>query len=135
MCSCNDFITKRYIEKVAINAFDNQMDLYKRDIFSSLKYYIKYDPDLILFRNMSTDYYNKILEDKTKLHIGTAGTQISKIIDDKIGQVDKMTPIDILTNATCKKIKPDIIEAKNSANFALGLGIINLCGLIYLATK
>ena len=27
MCSCNDFITRRYIEKVALNTFDNQMDL------------------------------------------------------------------------------------------------------------
>ncbi len=135
MCSCNDFITKRYIEKVALNTFDNQMDLYKKDIFSTLKYYVKYDPELVTFRNMSADYYNKMLDEKTQFHISKAGTQISKIVDDKIAQVDKMTPIDILTSATCKKIKPDVDQAKSSANFAIGLGIINLAGLIYLATK
>ncbi len=135
MCSCNDIVTKRYIEKVALNTFDNQMDMYKRDIFSSLKYYIKYDPELVTFRNMSADYYNKMLDEKTKLHISKAGTQISKIVDDKIAQVDKMTPIDILTNISCKKIKPEVDQAKSSANFAIGLGIINLAGLIYLATK
>ena len=135
MCSCNDFITKRYIEKVALNTFDSQMDVYKRDIFSSLKYYIKYDPELVTFRNMSADYYNKMLDEKTKLHVGKAGTQIAKVIDDKIAQVEKMPPVDIIINSTVKKLQPEIADTKSSVNFAIGLGLINFAGLVYLFRK
>lgn len=132
MCSCNDFITKRYIEKIALSTFDSQMDMYKRDIFSSLKYYIKYDPELVTFRNMSADYYNKMLDEKTKLHIGKAGTQIAKLIDDKIAKVDKMAPADIIIDSTVNKVKPAIVQSQNTANFAIALGIVNLAGLAYL---
>lgn len=132
MCSCNDFLTKLYIEKVALNVFDKHMDVYKRDIFSSLKYYIKYDPELVTFRNMSADYYNKMLDEKTKFHIGRAGTQITQLIDNKIAQVDKMTPADIIIDSAVNKVKPDIKESQCAANFAIGLGIINLAGLVYL---
>lgn len=135
MCSCNDFITKRYIEKVALNTFDSQMDVYKRDIFSSLKYYIKYDPELVTFRNMSADYYNKMLDEKTKLHVGKAGTQIAKVIDDKIAQVEKMPPADIIINSTVKKLQPEIAETNSLVNFSIGLGLVNLAGLVYLFRK
>ena len=132
MCSCNDYVTKRYIEKVALNTFDSQMDVFRKDIFSSLKYYIKYDPDLVTFRNISADYYNKMLEEKTKLHIGKAGTQIVKLVDDKIAQVEKMPPANIVIDSAVNKVKPDIANATYSANFAIALSLVNFAGLFYL---
>ncbi len=132
MCSCNDLMVNIRMENIASLVFDKQMDNYKKDIYSTLKYYIKYDPELTTFRNMSVDYYNKMLDEKTKVHVLKAGTQINKLIDAKLYEIEKTPPADIIIASTLKQVEPSINTNKTLATVGITLGLCNLVGLVYL---
>ncbi len=132
MCSCNDLMVNIRMENIASRVFDKQMDNYKKDIYSTLKYYIKYDPELTTFRNMSVDYYNKMLDEKTKGHVLKAGTQINKLIDAKLYEIEKTPPADIIIASTLKQVEPSINTNKTLATVGITLGLCNLVGLVYL---
>ncbi len=132
MCSCNDLMVNIRMENIASRVFDKQMDNYKKDIYSTLKYYIKYDPELTTFRNMSVDYYNKMLDEKTKVHVLKAGTQINKLIDAKLYEIEKTPPADIIIASTLKQVEPSINTNKTLATVGITLGLCNLVGLVYL---
>jgi hypothetical protein len=123
------------METIASRIFDVKMQNYRADIFSNLKHYIKYDPELISFRNISIDHYNKMLDGKTALHIEKARGEINKLIDKKICEIEKTPPVDLIVATTLKRVEPSIQNSKFIATCSLVASIINVAGLVYLARR
>ncbi len=134
-CPFNEIKEKNYIENISRRVFNREIEIYKKDIYSSLKYYIKYDPDLTAFRNLSIDHYNKIIDKETGSQVKKATNLINNIVDDKINQIKQKPPVDIIIDSTMKQIKPEIDQNEKYAKAGLVLGIVNFVGLVYLITK
>jgi hypothetical protein len=139
MCSLNcyvkDLTDRTYIEYIAKRVFDNEMDNSRKDIYSLLKTYIKYDSDLVTFRNMSIDNYTKTINKETKLHIVNTTNLINNIIDNKINELKDKSPVDIIVTSTLKQIEPKMSRTNYFATTGVALGVVNLIGLAYLISK
>ena len=130
-----DLADRRYVENLAKGVFDNEMDTCRKDIYSLLKTYIKYDPDLVTFRHISIDKYNKIIDKETTVHITNTTNLINSMIDNKINQVKDTAPVDIIIASTLKQIEPGMTKTNNYATAGFALGVVNLIGLAYLISK
>ena len=131
----NDYLLNTRIENVASKVFYKKLDENKKDIFSLLKYYVKYDPELTSFRNLSIEHYNKIMDSKTTIEIEKASGKITRLIDRKIYEIEKTKPVDIIVASAVKHVEPDIQNNRFIATSGLILGICNLAGLVYLARR
>ena len=130
-----DLADRRYIENLAKGVFDKEMDIFRKDIYSLLKTYVKYDPDLVTFRNITIDKYNQIIKKETISHITNTTNLINNIINNKINEVKDTAPVDIIVSSTLKQIEPTISKTNNYATAGLALGVVNLAGLAYLISK
>ncbi len=131
MCSCDDIIFNKRIEIIANRVFNKNFSDYTKDIHTNLKNYIKYDPELITFRNLSIEHYNKILDENTKKNIIKANISINNIFNNKLEEIQKISPVDIII----KSIEPKLNTNQNLTYFSIGLGIANLACLCYLFKK
>jgi hypothetical protein len=131
-CPFNDLGNKKYIESIAKNVFNREIEIYKKDIYSSFKYYMIYDPKFITFRNLSIDHYNKTLDKETCFQLKKASDSINDIMNNKISQIKKEPPVDILIKSTLKEIEPVVTQTNNYAKAGLMLGFVNFIGLALL---
>ncbi len=77
-------ICKQISEETCDQIFKKNMDIYRKDIFTNLKYYSMYDPELNIFRNKSIEEFNKIINTEVYNKISLSKKKIDEHIDTKI---------------------------------------------------
>ncbi len=142
-------ICKQISEETCDQIFKKNMDIYRKDIFTNLKYYSMYDPELNIFRNKSIEEFNKIINTEVYNKISLSKKQIDEHIDTKINdfltvpifeqiaQANSKKVISELDNKINNAVTPKIETINNYVWINFGLGIINTIGLvaIYINSK
>ncbi len=153
----NQYQTKRTIENIcnkiseetSDKIFKRNMDIYRKDIFSNLKYYSMYDPELNIFRNKSIEEFTKIINTEVNNKILLSKKQIDEHINlkindflsipifEQIAQINSNKVISQLDKKISSEITPKISSINQFTWINLGLGIINTIGLVtmYINSK
>jgi hypothetical protein len=114
---------------------DKKLRTHRQDVFSSFKDYIKYDPDFIAFRNLTTEHYSKELDKCLNLKLESGCTQINTAIDTKINTLVATQPVDLMVTKIKKDIDPEIKSNETLGFINLALSITNGVMLGYLLLK
>ncbi len=139
----NEYQTKKTIERICEKISETKcndiigknMDIYKKDIFSSLKYYSLYDPDLAIFRNKTIEEFNRVsnLELNAKID-SNINVKINDFLSVPVFEQIAKTNQEKLTKSLDEKInreiKPQIFMSNKYNWINLGLGIANTIGLV-----
>ncbi len=139
MSSINDLDLDYKIEKVCTRLLSSHINNYREDIFKNLRNYVKYDPELKAFRNISLEHYNEVVDGHQAIRLAETETKINEIIDKKVRLLTNEQPINIIADSVEKSIDKKynltISNIKIMSMVGIGIGLANIAGLFYLFNK
>lgn len=139
MISINELDLDYKIERICSRLFISNINNYCDDIFRNLRNYIKYDPELKVFRNLSLEHYNEVVDGHQDIRLAETKIKINDIIDKKIKLLANEQPINIITDCVSKSIdkkyNSTIDNTKIMSIVGIGIGLVNIASMFYLFRK
>ena len=127
------------IERICSRLLLSNINNYRDDIFKNLRNYIKYDPELKTFRNLSLEHYNEVVDGQQGIRLAETETKINDIIDKKVRLLTNEQPINIITDSVSKSIdkkyNSTIDNTRIISMIGIGIGLANIAGMFYLFNK
>lgn len=127
------------IERICSRLLLSNINNYRDDIFKNLRNYIKYDPELKTFKNLSLEHYNEVVDGQQGIRLAETETKINDIIDKKVRLLANEQPINIITDSVSKSIdkkyNSTIDNTRIMSMIGIGIGLVNIASLYYLFNK
>ena len=139
MAPINELDLDYKIERICSRLLLSNINNYRDDIFKNLRNYIKYDPELKTFRNLSLEHYNEVVDEQQGIRLAETETKINDIIDKKVRLLANEQPINIITDSVSKSIdkkyNSTIDNTRIMSIVGIGIGLVNIASLYYLFNK
>jgi hypothetical protein len=124
--SVSSSLTTRDVERICTNLINKNEISYRKDIFSTFKNYMKYDPELVTFRKIANEKFCTELDLVTNSKLSDSTKIINETIDTKISQLVKTEPVDLMVKKISTELEPQISQLEHLSAFNVGLGITNM---------
>lgn len=139
MTSINELDLDYKIERICSRLLLSNINNYRDDIFKNLRNYIKYDPELKTFKNLSLEHYNEVVDGQQGIRLDETETKINDIINKKVRLLANEQPINIITDSVSKSIdkkyNSTIDNTRIMSMIGIGIGLVNIASLYYLFNK